>query len=417
MVFDDYDRVLLPTTREKKVIKGAKGAEVRVDDGSGEKWVVDATSQVGTNPLGHRNPEIMEAVEELHREEEAPLMIAGNDFYHEYQKNLGEKFTEIYPGNHSTGDIKAYYCNSGSEAVERGCLKASQLYKGGNTYIAFYNAFHGRTSLALSCNFSKPEHTEGFNSLFRVLPVPFAERRFDCDECISRMEETIMREGAENVNAVIVEPVQGEGGYIVPHDDFLPEVRRVTEEHGIPLVMDEVQASLRTGEWFACENWGVEPDMIAAAKAFSGGITPFGASLIKEEFATKERGKHSSTFGGNPQDCFAALKTIEIIEENDYLKNAKRQGRHLERAWRNLEDNELVVEERGIGLMRGIEFKTASARDHVLERLFDEYDILSTAVGHDRYNPGIRFLLPVNVEKETVDRIADGVVQTVSEAS
>ncbi|MFB6294431.1 MAG: aspartate aminotransferase family protein, partial [Candidatus Nanohaloarchaea archaeon] len=392
MTFDDFDRVLLPTTREDLIVRGADGAEVKVDDGTREKWVVDATSQVGTNPLGHRNEEMLAAMEELHTTDGAPLMIAGNDFYHEYQRELGEKFTEIFPGDQSSGDIKAYYCNSGSEAVERGCLKAAQLHQGGNTYVGFYNAFHGRTSLALSCNFSKAEQTEGFNSLFRALPVPYADRRFDCDDCISRLEETITREGPSNVNAVVVEPVQGEGGYVVPDDDFLPGVRRVTEEHNVPLVVDEVQASLRTGEWFACENWDVEPDMIAAAKAFSGGITPFGASLIKEGFATEEQGKHSSTFGGNPQDCFAALKTIEIIQENDYLANARRMGHHLETAWRDLEASDIVVEERGIGLMRGIEFKTVSARDHVLDRLLEEYDILATAVGNDQYNPSIRFL-------------------------
>ncbi|MDY6769347.1 MAG: aminotransferase class III-fold pyridoxal phosphate-dependent enzyme, partial [Candidatus Nanohaloarchaea archaeon] len=312
MDLDPYRRVLLPTTREEKLITGASGAEVKVDDGSGERWVIDATSQVGTNPLGHRNEEILSAMEELHSRDGEPLMIAGNDFYHAYQRELGETFTEIFPGDQSYGDVKAYYCNSGSEAVERGCLKAAQLYQGGNTYVGFYNAFHGRTSLALSCNFSKAEQTEGFNSLFRALPAPYADRRFDCAECLSRLEETIEREGPSNINAVIVEPIQGEGGYIVPDDDFLPGVRRITREHGVPLVMDEVQASLRTGEWFACQNWDVEPDMISVAKAFSGGVTPFGASLIKDEFATTEHGKHSSTFGGNPQDCFAALKTIEI---------------------------------------------------------------------------------------------------------
>lgn len=410
--FSEYDRVLLPTTRERIEVVAADGAKVKTRKHGEEKWVIDATSQVGTNPLGHRNPDMMAAMKKFY-ESDLPLMIAGEDSYHPLQQELAEAFTDIYPGNQRPGDIKAYYCNSGSEAVERGCLKAAELYNGGNTYVAFWNAFHGRTSLALSCNFSKAAHTEGYNSLFRVLPAPFASTHQDVEHCIEALKQNVLREGADNINAVIIEPIQGEGGYNVPHDDFLPAVREFTAEHDIPLVLDEVQASLRTGHWFACENWDIEPDMIAVAKAFSGGVTPFGASLIKDEFATEKNGKHSGTFGGNLKECYAALKTIELIRENDYLENARKQGSYLSKAWEDLAERDIVEDVRGIGVMRGIEFSTSSARNRVLEQLFEENSVWTMGCGNDAINPTIRFLLPVNVDRDTVKEVASATIEAV----
>ncbi len=415
MVLDGYDDVLLPTTRAPLAVTAADGMEVTVTDGETERTVIDATAQVGTNPLGHRNDAVMERMRQ-YRDGDGPLMVAGNDFHHPLQRDLAERFTDIYPGDQQRGDIKAYYCNSGSEAVERGCLKAAQLARGGNTYVAFRNAFHGRTSLALSCNFSKAAHTEGYNSLFRALPVPFADRDHDVDDCLAALDRTIVQEGADNINAVIMEPIQGEGGYVVPQDGFLHGVREVTRDHGVPLVMDEVQASLRTGNWFACEEWDVEPDMIAVAKAFSGGVAPFGAALIQDRWAADEPGKHSGTFGGNPKECLAALATIDTIRDNDHLANARRQGGTLAGAWEDLERHGHVVEHRGVGLMRGIEFTDAATRDAVLDALLEEHGILSLGCGHDRFNPSIRFLLPVNVDDETTDRVADGVREAVSGA-
>lgn len=411
--FSEYERVLLPTTREKLEVLAADGPRVKTKKDGEAKWVIDATSQVGTNPLGHRDNEMVAAMKEFY-ESDIPLMMAGNDSYHPFQRQLAEKFTEIYPGDQRLGNIKTYYCNSGSEAVERGCLKTAQLYNGGNTYISFWNAFHGRTSLALSCNFSKAAHTEGYNSLFRVLPAPFATPDRDLERCIESLEQVLTREGADNVNAIIVEPVQGEGGYNVPHEQFLPRLSEIATENDIPLVCDEVQASLRTGEWFACENWDVEPDMISVAKAFSGGVTPFGAAMIKDEYATEEEGKHSSTFGGNPKECFAALQTIKIIEDNDYLLNATEQGAYLSKSWEDLEQHDTVEDVRGRGVMQAIEFTDATVRDNVLERLYEEHDIWTGACGNDQINPAIRFLLPVNVSRGVVEQIASGVIEAVS---
>ncbi len=414
---DEYRQVLLPTTREEIIVEAGDGAEARVRrPGEEAKWVVDGTAQVGTAPLGHNNEAMLAAMEQFYADE-IPKMTAGNDIFHPLQQELAETFSRIYPGDTGRGDIKTYFCNSGSEAVERGCLKAAQLHRGGNTYIGFHNAFHGRTSLALSCNFSKAAHTEGYNSLFRTFPVPYAEPGDDVAAVLDELRQVIAREGPDNVNAVIVEPVQGEGGYTVPHPEFLPGVREITADHDIPLIADEVQASLRTGSWFSCQQFDIQPDMISVAKAFSGGVTPFGASLIRDEYATEETGKHSGTFGGNPKECFAALKTIEVIQDNDYLDHAAAMGDRLADAWSGLTGHDAVVDERGIGLFRGIEFETAAARDAVLEELYTEHDILTAGCGHDNFNPAIRFLLPVNVDEAIIDRVAAAVPDAVRTAT
>ncbi len=150
------------------------------------------------------------------------------------------------------------------------------------------------------------------------------------------------------------------------------------------------------------------------AKAFSGGVTPFGASLIKDEFATDESGKHSSTFGGNPKECYAALKTIEIIRENDYLEHAREQGSYLADAWEDLDKHDIVADVRGKGLMQAIEFTDVSVRDRVLERLYAEHDIWTMGCGHPEINPAIRFLLPVNLDRDTVKQVASGTIEAVS---
>ncbi|MDY6788488.1 MAG: aspartate aminotransferase family protein [Candidatus Nanohaloarchaea archaeon] len=428
-----YRKVLLPTTREEVVVTGAKGPYLNLRHKGEEKVkVIDATSQVGTNPLGHRYEPILKEMRELFRQDsDFPLMLAGNDVYHPLQKELAEKFTEIYPGDLSKGDLKTYYCNSGSEAVERGCLKSAQLYSGGNSFVAFENAFHGRTSLALSHTNSKGVYKEGYNFMARTVQAPFASKSGgelhndpgeNADRCLDLLESKIRREGPENVNSIMIEPLQGEGGYNVPHPRFIKGVREIASDLDIPMIADEVQASLRTGEWFSIDNFDVQPDMISAAKAFSGGLTPFGASLIKDRFATEKSSKHSSTFGGNPKDCFVALKTIKLIEENDFLDNAKEQGSHLGERFDEIEKSDIVHESRGIGLFRGLEFRedgkpAPKLRDRILKDLLEEHNILASSCGNDRYNSAIRFLLPVNIEREQIEEIADAVMETVKNHS
>ena len=428
---DDYKRVLLPTTREDIVITGGNGATIDiVHNGDQQEDVIDAASQVGTTPFGHRYEPLMEEVRALYdQDRDFPLMIDGQGYYHPLQRELAEELTEIYPGSLSKGDLKVYYCNSGSEAVERGCLKAAQLHRGGNSYVAFENAFHGRTSLALSHTTSKGYYTEGFNFLARTLVAPYATKsggelhedpKENAKRCLDMLEKKIRTEGPENINSVMLESLQGEGGYNVPHPLFMEGVRELTRDHNIPMIADEVQAAFRTGEWFGIENFDVQPDMIPVSKTFSGGIEPFGASMIKDEYAADESGKHSGTYGGNAKECLVALKTIELIREKNLLEHAEDEGAYLEDRFSELEQYDHVYETRGIGLFRGIEFRNngkpaPDLRERVMHTMLDDYGVLAEPCGNDNYNTAIRFLLPLTLEREESKRVADALEAAVKE--
>ncbi|MCJ7428764.1 MAG: aspartate aminotransferase family protein [Candidatus Nanohaloarchaeota archaeon QJJ-5] len=428
---DDYKRVLLPTTREDIVITGGNGPTIDIiHDGKRQEGVIDAASQVGTKPFGHRYEPMLEELRPLYeKDSDFSLMIDGQGYYHPLQRELAEELTSIYPGNLSNGDLKVYYCNSGSEAVERGCLKAAQLHRGGNSYVAFDSAFHGRTSLALSHTTSKGHYTEGFNFLARTLVAPYATKsggKFHQDpeenakQCLDVLEKKIKTEGPKNINSVMLEPLQGEGGYNVPHPIFLEGVRDLTHEHSIPMIADEVQAAFRTGEWFSIENYDVQPDMISVSKTFSGGVEPFGASLIKDEFAVDESGKHSGTYGGNAKECFVALKTIELIRTNNLLEHAKDEGDYLEQRFDDLTSYDIVHETRGIGLFRGVEIRkdgepAPDLRDEVIHTMLNEHDVLAEPCGNDKYNTAIRFLLPLTLDREHSRKLADALEDAVKQ--
>jgi len=373
---------------------------------------------------------LLEEIRPLYEEgSEFPLMIDGQGYYHPLQRDLAEELTSIYPGDLSKGDLKVYYCNSGSEAVERGCLKSAQLHRGGNSYVTFENAFHGRTSLALSHTTSKGHYTEGINFLARTLVAPYAtesggemhnDPQENAEMCLNVLEKKIMTEGPDNINSVLLESLQGEGGYTVPHPDFIQGVRELTDEHDIPMIADEVQAAFRTGEWFSIEHFDVQPDMIPVSKTFSGGIEPFGASMIKDEYATDESGKHSGTYGGNAKECLVALKTIELIRENNLLDHARTEGRYLKERFEGLEKYDIIEETRGKGLFWGIEFRkdgrpAPDIRDAVLHTMLEDHDVLAEPCGNDEYNTAIRFLLPLTIDRRHSRRLADALKESVNE--
>lgn len=431
---DDYKRVLLPTTREDIIVTAGDGATIDIiHDGQRQEDVVDATSQVGTTPLGHRYEPLLEEVRELYREDsDFPLMIDGQGYYHPYQRDLAEKLTEIYPGSLSAGDLKTYFCNSGSEAVERGVLKAAQLYSGGTSFMTFNAAFHGRTSLALSHTNSKGVYKDDIHFLARTLVAPYATHSGgelhndpveNADRCLEAIEEKVRREGPENLNSIMIEPLQGEGGYNVPHPRFIKGLRELCTEHDIPFVADEVQSAFRTGEWFGVEHFGVQPDMISVSKTFSGGVEPFGAAMIKDRFATDEQSKHSGTYGGNGKECLIALRTIELIEDNDLLDQAQEEGNYLRDRLTEIEQqHDVIHESRGKGLFRGVEFRhdgspAPDVRDRVLHHMLEEGDVLTEACGNDEYNAALRFLPPLNTPHRHIERMADALEDAVREVT
>ncbi|MGH9760535.1 MAG: aminotransferase class III-fold pyridoxal phosphate-dependent enzyme, partial [Blastocatellia bacterium] len=317
---------------------------------------------VAVSALGHANEEIAKVIADQARRF---THISGTDYYYPHQTQLAEKLNQVTPGDFLK---RVHYGNSGAEAIE-GALKAAFYTTGRSKVIAFRGAFHGRTFGALSLTSSKPAQRHGFGAqVLDVTHVPYANPlRFDLvrrsGESISHrisryIEETIFGTTVppEDCAAIVVEPVMGEGGYIVPPSDFLPELRRICDKHGIVLVVDEVQCGMgRTGKLWAVEHFGVIPDIMCMAKAIGGGL-PLGVTLARAEFMNWGPGAHASTFGGNPVAIAAALKTFEILEKG-VLNNAASLGSFLKNLLVELKaKHKSIVDVRGLGLMIGVEF-------------------------------------------------------------
>jgi 4-aminobutyrate aminotransferase len=310
--------------------------------------------------------------------------------------------------------------NSGAEAVEA-ALKLARYYQRERSYfIAFYGAFHGRTMGALSLTASKSVQRNGFEPFVPgVLHVPFSNpyrcrhRRAeslcsgDC-VCVDYIEETVFRNKVPGgkVAGVIVEPIQGEGGYIFPADDFLPKLRRLCDKHGILLIIDEIQSGMgRTGKWFAVEHWGVEPDIVCVAKGIASGM-PLGAIVAREHLMTWPPGAHASTFGGNPISCAAALATMELIQ-NGLMRNAARVGEYMLDALTEIQARHRCMGRvHGRGLMIGVELvKDPSTKDpaeqlckRVLQRAFRN-GLLLLGCGRST----VRLTPPLNIDTNLVD--------------
>jgi len=262
-------------------------------------------------------------------------------------------------------------------------MKLARFTTGRPSYIAFIGAFHGRTFGALSLTASKASQRRRFapllSSVFHA-PYPTASRGITTDESMERIEELFSTVAPpESVAAVFVEPIQGEGGYLVPPDDFLPRLRELTKKHGILLVADEVQSGMgRTGHLLAVEHWGVEPDIVCLAKGIASGL-PLGAFIARAEQMSWPPGSHGSTFGGNPVACAAALATLDLLEEG-LMENAARVGAVLQDGLREIAaGHKDVTDVRGIGLMLALELKTPDLAGRLVQRAFERGLLLLTA--------------------------------------
>jgi 4-aminobutyrate aminotransferase len=289
--------------------------------------------------------------------------MSGTDFYYTPQIALAEKLASLAPGERAK---KVYFGNSGAEAVEA-AFKLARWHTRRDLNIAFFGAFHGRTMGALSLTASKTiqkKHYYPFVPGITHIPYPNCYRcpynlcYPDCGaECAHWIEETLFRTTMppEEVAAIFVETIQGEGGYIVPPIDFHKELRRIATNYGILYVLDEVQCGMgRTGKMFAIEHYGVEPDILALAKGIASGM-PLGAMVAPADIMDWEAGSHASTFGGNPISCQAALTTIQLIED-ELMENAAVQGGRLMKGLRELQKSyECMGDVRGKGLMIGVE--------------------------------------------------------------
>ena len=359
------------------VVDRGSGAVVCDVDGN---LFLDFTAGIAVNATGHCHPEVVAAITE---QAQRLIHMSGTDFYYKPQIDLAQRLAETGPG---PSPKRVFFTNSGAEALEA-ALKLARWHTGRSRAVAFFGAFHGRTYGAMSLSGSKLVHRRGFSPLVPdIHHVPYprgcvgcAAPRADCT-CVRHIEETLFHRTAppEEVAAVFVEPIQGEGGYHVPPAGFLPALRALCDRHGILLVADEVQTGMgRTGRLWAVEHWGVEPDILCTAKGIASGM-PLGAIIARADVMDWPSGSHASTFGGNPVSCRAALATLGLLDSG-YTANAAARGEQLKEGLLRLgERHPAVGDVRGLGLMVAMDLVSrrapyaadGAARDQVVQDAF-----------------------------------------------
>ena len=355
------DRLISPSYTRSYPLVAKRGRGIRVEDVDGNVFL-DFAAGIAVASTGHCHPEVVGAIQKQAAE---LLHISGTDFYNEPLTDLAEKLSAIAP---MPGPHKFFYGNSGAEAIEC-ALKLARYHTGRQNVIAFLGAFHGRTMGALSLTASKPQQKRRFSPLVPGVThvrYPYAyrgctggaqaEEAFSLG-CARYIEEKLFKTilPPEEVAAIFVEPIQGEGGYVVAPDNFMRELRGICDRHGILLVVDEVQSGAgRTGKWWAIEHTGVEPDIVCMAKGIASGM-PLSVCMSRAEIMDWVPGSHASTFGGNPVSIAAALATLEILSREGMANAARVGGLMLERldGWKKT--HPLVGDVRGRGLMIGIE--------------------------------------------------------------
>jgi 4-aminobutyrate aminotransferase len=386
------------------VVKQGRGMVIEDVDGN---LFLDFMAGIAVTSTGHSHPKVVKAIEEQARKF---LHICGSDFYYEPMAELLEKLSHLAPG---PSPKKIFLTNSGTEAVEA-ALKLARFATSRTHIVAFLGAFHGRTMGSLSLTASRSSHRAHFSPLIPdIHHLPYPSRSNDS---LDYLEKFIFRYevAPEEVAAIFVEPVQGEGGYIVPPAEFLPSLKDLCRRHGILMVLDEIQSGFgRTGKMFACEHWGIEPDILCVAKGIASGM-PLGAMIARSDISRWTRGTHGSTFGGNPVACAAALATITLLEEG-LVANAAEAGNYLKENLAKLPSAYPHISDvRGLGLMIGVEFAQddskpdAKLRDAVMSKCF-ENGLLLLNCGEST----IRFCPPLIVSREDVDsavRIFDSVL-------
>ncbi len=340
------------------VVAGGEG--VMVEDVDGNRFL-DFMAGIAVCSTGYGHPVVVNAVKEA---ADRFLHICGSDFYYDGMAQLCERLARVAPG---PSPKRVFLSNSGTEAVE-GAIKLARHATGRRALVAFKGAFHGRSMGALSLTASKARQREGFGPFLPdVHHVAYAScyrcefgKTFPACElhCAAQIEHDLFarRLAPTDVAAIFVEPVLGEGGYLVPPPGWLRALRALCDRHGILLVADEVQSGIgRTGRMFACEHEGVEPDILLAAKGLGSGM-PIGAIIATERVTTWKTGAHGSTFGGNPVCCAAALATLDLVEDG-LMANAAVMGERLLAGVRTLADRHPTIGDvRGLGLMVGLEF-------------------------------------------------------------
>jgi 4-aminobutyrate aminotransferase len=321
----------------------ARGAGSVVEDVDGNRFL-DLNAGIAVTSTGHAHPQVVAAIQ---RQAEQLLHYSASDFYLPIYSDVCEELDRIAPFGE---DARSFLTNSGTEAVE-GAIKLARFATGRQYVVAMLGSFHGRSYGSVSLTASKAKYHAGFGPLLPgVVHTPFGD--------FEHLEQVVFKRlvPAEEVAAIVVEPILGEGGYVLPPDGWLPYLRELCDRHGILLVADEVQSGMgRTGRMWASEHFGVEPDVVLAGKGIASGI-PLGALIARERLMTWDVGAHGSTYGGNPLSCAAALATLELIE-GGLIDNARDVGGVLLDGLRQIQARQPSIREvRGLGLMIGVAF-------------------------------------------------------------
>ena len=388
----------------------ARGEGAIVEDVDGNTFI-DCAAGIAVNSTGVSHPEVVKAIAE---QAARFIHMSGTDFYYEPQVRLAEELAGLVP---IAGDVRTFFGNSGTEATEA-AIKLSRYFTKRSNIIAFLGSFHGRSLGALSLTSSKSIQRRGFGPLLSgVYHAPYPDPyRFNgsADACaeasLSFIRDQILVHltSPDEVAAVVVEPIQGEGGYVVPPKAFLQGLRELTKQHGIMLVLDEVQSGMgRTGKMFAAEHFDVTGDIVNIAKGIASGL-PLGITCARAEVMSWPPGAHASTFGGNPVACAAALVTIKLLREQ-YVQNAATVGEHLAAALRELQSkHQIIGDVRGRGLMVGVELvrdrktkeRAVEERNALVQAMFRR-GVLILGAGRN----SIRFAPPLVLTKDQADAI------------
>lgn len=382
------------------VVERGEGCTIWDVDGNA---YIDVSAGIAVCASGHCHPDVVAAIQD---QAGRLIHMSGTDFYYPSQIRLAEKLTELFPGERPA---KAFFGNSGAEAIEAG-LKLARFHTGRPRFIAFRGAFHGRTFGALSLTASKAVQRNRFAPLLpgvTHVSYPDPYRGGSVEASLEELEKVLATTTpAEEVAAIVVEPIQGEGGYVIPPQGWFERIEELCRRHGILLFVDEVQSGMgRTGKMFAIEHTDAKPDLVAVAKGIASGM-PLGVLLSRSEIMDWPPGAHASTFGGNPISCEAALATIQLLED-ELIANAAEVGGYLKERLIELQSRfEVIGDVRGRGLMIGVELVTdretkgrnPELRAAVMNRCFEK-GLLILGCGANT----IRWAPPLVIDRPTID--------------
>ncbi|NLF78818.1 MAG: acetyl ornithine aminotransferase family protein [Chloroflexi bacterium] len=412
-LIDRDSAVISPSYTRGYPLVMERGEGSIVWDVDGNRFI-DFTTGIAVTATGHAHPHVVKAIQE---QAAKFVHMSGTDFYYPTQVELAERLVSVAPFD---DDAMVFFGNSGAEAIEA-AVKLARYYTGRPRFIAFLRAFHGRTMGALSFTASKYVQRQGFFPLIpgvTHVPYPDTYRPIlnldgyrDYGEAVLDYIENIIFKTlvpANEVAGILVEPIQGEGGYVVPPDSFLPGLRELCDRYDILLILDEVQTGMgRTGKWWGINHWDVEPDIVCSAKGIASGM-PLGAIIARKDIMRDwAPGAHASTFGGNPVSCAAGIATFDLLKDG-LIDNAARMGEYMKGSLHAMaERHPSMGQVRGKGLMVGVEFvmdrdtreQAADLRNQVVDYAFEEH-LLLLGCGTST----MRLIPPLNVDRDTIDQ-------------